>query len=199
MQALFTIASSLLVVSKLPAIFAQSSAICGQFDSIVDGPFTLFNDQFGSGSAISGSQCAEILSLSEDTKTVSWSTNWTWVNGASGGGVKSFANINLNEGVGVQLSKISSIPVSVPASRSGWQLTIRKTSWDWSYDITSTSVADVAYDTFTADTADPNAPNVNEIMVWLANINAGPISSAFNAQGQAVPVSSNINLESHTW
>ena len=123
--------------------------------------------------------------------------------------MKSFANINLNEGVGVQLSDVSSIPVSTYRSLYLDQFACRwtetngdrtvKTTWDWSYDITSSSVADVAYDTFTADTADPNAANVNEIMVWLANINAGPISSTFNAQGQAVPAVSNINLEGHTW
>ena len=28
----------------------DTSVICGQFDSLVIGPYTLFNDQFGSGS-----------------------------------------------------------------------------------------------------------------------------------------------------
>lgn len=90
-----------------------STVICGQFDSLVEGPFTLFNDQFGSGSAASGSQCAQVTSLGADS--VSWKTNWTWADGASGGGVKSFANIQQDQGVGVQLSAISSIPVRLLA------------------------------------------------------------------------------------
>ena len=36
-------------------------------------------------------------------------------------------------------------------------------------------------------------------MVWLANINAGPISATFDAEGQAVPVASDVDLEGHTW
>ena len=76
-------------------------------------------------------------------------------------------------------------------------LSITKSTWEWSYDITSDSVADVAYDLFTSTS--PNGDNVNEIMVWLANINAGPISAVFNAQGQAVPAMTNVELEGHTW
>lgn len=41
--------------------------------------------------------------------------------------------------------------------------------------------------------------NVNEIMVWLANFNSGPISAVFNAEGQAVPAVANVNLEGHSW
>jgi hypothetical protein len=36
-------------------------------------------------------------------------------------------------------------------------------------------------------------------MIWLANFNAGPISSVFSASGQAVPAASNINIAGHTW
>lgn len=58
-------------------------------------------------------------------------------------------------------------------------------------------VADVAYDLFTANTA--GGANVNEIMIWLANYNAGPISATYNSSGQPVPVASNISLGGHTW
>lgn len=58
-------------------------------------------------------------------------------------------------------------------------------------------MADVAYDLFTSTS--PDGDNVNEIMIWLANINAGPISAVFNAQGQAVPAMMNVELEGHTW
>ncbi|KAJ7485250.1 hypothetical protein FB451DRAFT_1168553 [Mycena latifolia] len=40
---------------------------------------------------------------------------------------------------------------------------------------------------------------VNEIMVWLANFNAGPISAQFNSAGQPVPIVSNLSLAGHTW
>lgn len=40
---------------------------------------------------------------------------------------------------------------------------------------------------------------MNEIMIWLANFNAGPISSAYNSSGQPVPVASGISLAGHTW
>lgn len=72
-----------------------------------------------------------------------------------------------------------------------------QSTWEWSYDITSTAVADVAYDLFTSTS--PNGDNINEIMVWLANINAGPISAVFNAEGQAVPAISNVEIEGNTW
>jgi hypothetical protein len=36
-------------------------------------------------------------------------------------------------------------------------------------------------------------------MIWLANINSGPISANYNAEGQAVPIVSNISLEGYIW
>ncbi|KAL5486334.1 hypothetical protein ACEPAI_7380 [Sanghuangporus weigelae] len=154
----------------------DTSILCGQFDSAIEGPYTLFLDQFGSSGATSGSQCAQVTALSGSA--ISWTTNWTWT---GGNGVKSFSNINLDANIGRQLNEIQSL----------------QSTWEWSYGITSTSVADVAYDLFTSTS--PNGDNINEIMIWLANINAGPISAVFNAQGQAVPAVTNISLEGHTW
>lgn len=58
-------------------------------------------------------------------------------------------------------------------------------------------MADVAYDLFTSNTA--GGSNVNEIMIWLANFNAGPISATYNSNGTPAPVASNIALAGHTW
>lgn len=58
-------------------------------------------------------------------------------------------------------------------------------------------MADVAYDLFTSNTA--GGSNVNEIMIWLANYNAGPISAVYNSDGTPKPVASNVNIAGHTW
>jgi len=61
----------------------------------------------------------------------------------------------------------------------------------------SSIVADVAFDIFTSSTS--GGANVNEIMIWLANYNAGPISSQYNSDGTPKAVASNISLGGHTW
>ncbi|KAJ6487892.1 glycoside hydrolase family 12 protein [Mycena sanguinolenta] len=153
----------------------DTTSHCGLFDSVVAGSYSLLLDQWGASGATSGSDCANLVSLSGTT--VAWKSVWTW-NG--GNGVKSFTDINVNSGLNQQLSAISTIP----------------STWDWSYS-TSSIVADVAYDLFTSNTAGGSA--VNEIMIWLANFNAGPISAQFNSAGQAVPIVSNLSLAGHTW
>jgi xyloglucan-specific endo-beta-1,4-glucanase len=100
----------------------------------------------------------------------------------------------------VPISKIKSIP----------------SAWSWSY-TGSGLTADVAYDLFTSNSA--GGSEAYEMMIWLANINAGPISryvlsrcpihspvssrslrkqirlltlfrSAYSADGKAVPIGS---------
>ncbi|EMD36642.1 hypothetical protein CERSUDRAFT_124208 [Gelatoporia subvermispora B] len=159
-----------------PRATVDTSAHCGQWDTVSASPYSLLLDQWGASGATSGSQCAHITNLSGDT--IAWQTNWTWTGGS---GVKSFSNIQLDDGINQQLSAISSMP----------------TTWDWSQSSSGTVVADVAYDLFTANTA--GGANVNEIMVWLANFNAGPISAQYSAQGQPVPVASDISIAGHTW
>jgi xyloglucan-specific endo-beta-1,4-glucanase len=58
-------------------------------------------------------------------------------------------------------------------------------------------VADVAYDLFTSYT--PHGSNVNEIMVWVANYNSGPIAEAYDASGNAIKTASNINIDGLQW
>ncbi|KDR66527.1 hypothetical protein GALMADRAFT_147761 [Galerina marginata CBS 339.88] len=154
----------------------DTSSHCGTWDSVTAGPYSLNLDQWGISGA-SGSDCASLTSLNGNT--IAWKTTWKWT-GGNANGVKTYTDIQLNNGLNKQLSAIKSIPVV----------------WNWSQSSTGTVKADVAYDLFTASSAGGN--NVNEIMVWLANINVGPISSSYGANG-ANPVATNIALAGHTW
>lgn len=153
----------------------DTSQHCGQWDTVTAGVYTMFVNLWGISGA-TGSQCSQITSLSGST--IAWKTTWQW---SGGSGVKSFSNVQLDDGVGIQLGEISNMP----------------TSWDWSYDISSGAVANVAYDLFTANTSDGD--NVNEIMIWLANYNAGPISATYGADGNPTPVASNLSIAGQTW
>ncbi|KAI0041482.1 glycoside hydrolase family 12 protein [Auriscalpium vulgare] len=133
-------------------------------------------DQWGASGASSGSDCAKLTSVSGTT--VAWTTNWSWTGGS---GVKSFTNIQLDVGLNKQLSQIKSIP----------------TVWNWSQTTQGSIVADVAYDLFTSATS--GGSNANEIMIWMANFNAGPISAVYMSNGQPQPVASSINVAGHTW
>lgn len=84
----------------------DTTVYCGQWDSVAAGSYSLLLDLWGESGATSGSQCSHLTSI--DGSTVSWTTNWTWVGGT---GVKSFSNIQLNEGINTQVSAISSMPV----------------------------------------------------------------------------------------
>ncbi|KAJ7472337.1 glycoside hydrolase family 12 protein [Mycena galericulata] len=162
--------------SPTPAVEERATTLCGQWDTAVEGGYTLYLDQWGLSSATSGSDCASVTSVSGTT--VAWTTTWTWTGGS---GVKSFTNIGANNGLNQKLSAITSIPAV----------------WTWSQSTSGTVVADIAFDLFTSTTSGGSA--VNEIMIWLANINAGPISATYNSAGQPVPIVSNLSLAGHTW
>ena len=85
----------------------DTSSHCGQWDTVTAGQYSLLLDLWGESGATSGSQCANLVSLSGST--VSWKTTWTWTGGT---GVKSFTNMQLNQGLNKQLSAITSMPVS---------------------------------------------------------------------------------------
>ncbi|KAK1220337.1 hypothetical protein PQX77_016908, partial [Marasmius sp. AFHP31] len=95
--------------------------------------------------------------------------------------VKSYTNINLNEGLNKQLSEVNSIPVD----------------WRWSQSSSGNIILNVAFDLFTSDT--PGGVDANEIMIWVGNFGAGPISYQYNADGSPKPIVSNINLAGQTW
>ncbi|KAL5532295.1 hypothetical protein ACEPAF_5864 [Sanghuangporus sanghuang] len=114
-----------------------------------------------------------------------------------------FLNLwGISGATGSQCSQITSLTDSAIAWETTWQwsgatISSMPTSWEWSYDISSDAVADVAYDLFTANTADGD--NVNEIMIWLANYNAGPISATYGSDGNPTPVASDISIAGQTW
>ncbi|KAI7094836.1 hypothetical protein KC352_g39316, partial [Hortaea werneckii] len=56
--------------------------------------------------------------------------------------------------------------------------------------------ADVAYDMFTSSSADGSEEF--EVMVWLANLNAGPISSSYSASGGAETIAT-LNVAGYDW
>ncbi|KAF2120139.1 endoglucanase A precursor [Lophiotrema nucula] len=128
--------------------------ICGQWDSVVTGSYTLYQDLWGESAATSGSQCSGVDGLSGST--IKWHTKWSWAGGSSS--VKSFANI-----------------VTTITQKSLSSITSLASTWKYSYTGTSI-VADVAYDIFTSSTASGSAEY--EVMIWLAALGgAGPISA----------------------
>jgi xyloglucan-specific endo-beta-1,4-glucanase len=87
----------------------RATTVCGQYDTVAAGSYTLYTDLWGEGGATSGSQCSTLESVDGDT--VAWSTEWTWTGGT---GIKSFSNIQLDVGINQQLSAITTMPVRFP-------------------------------------------------------------------------------------
>lgn len=58
-------------------------------------------------------------------------------------------------------------------------------------------MADVVYDFFTSNTA--GGANAVEIMVWLASINAEPISYEYDYSGKPLAIENNVGINGHTW
>lgn len=101
------------VLASQIALFAcAASALskresCGLWDTIHAGPYTIYQNVWGSRAATSGRQCSSLNYVSGDH--VSWNTVWDWQGGP--GSVKSFANVELKFSTR-QLGSISSIPTT---------------------------------------------------------------------------------------
>jgi len=150
---LAALAASVTVAAPINSI-ERRDEICGQWDTVVEGQYTLYQDLWGKSAATSGSQCSTADSISGTT--LAWHTEWTWSGGSAS--VKSYANAVVKM-TATKLSKLSTIP----------------TTWKWSY-TGSDIVADVSYDSFLGST--PTGSADYEVMVWLAALGgAGPISS----------------------
>ncbi|KAG2049789.1 glycoside hydrolase family 12 protein [Suillus hirtellus] len=160
---------------KVHARAVDTTLLTGKWDSAQAGQYSLSNDFWNEQNADWGSQESQITSFSGST--IGWTTTYTWTGGYQ---VKTFTNVQLNTGINQQLSAFSSMP----------------TIWQWTQS-TDEVQADVAYDLFTSWS--PGGSDVNEIMIWLANINSGPISYNYNAEGDAIPIVTNIPLEDYTW
>lgn len=136
-------------------IQARATSICGQWDSVETGAYTVYQDLWNEASG-TGSQCTTVDAVDDANGVLSWSTSWSWSGNSSQ--VKSYANAVTNFTI-MTLADISSIP----------------SVWSWSYD-GSDVVADVAYDMFTSSSA--SGSDEYEVMVWLDALGgAGPISS----------------------
>ncbi|CAK5272443.1 unnamed protein product [Mycena citricolor] len=168
-------AAAVPVENALEARAVDTSSHCGQYDSVQAYPYILYLNQWGIGKGISGSDCAHVQSLNK--AVISWATTWSWTGGS---GIKSYTTIGLQKGVNQPISSIHKIA----------------SFWNWQQDKTGV-VADVAYDMFTSTSA--GGKNVNEIMIWLANFNSGPISFHWTAQGQAIPIATGLSFAGHTW
>ena len=148
---LTTTLAAALTASATP-LLPRATEMCGDWDNVAVQDYTLYNNLWGKGSATSGSQCTTLDGSSGST--IKWHSAWSWAGGQYN--VKSYPNVVVKS-QNVALSKIKSIP----------------STWSWSYTGTGL-VTNVAYDLFTSDTA--GGAEKFELMVWLANINAGPIS-----------------------
>lgn len=126
--------------------------MCGDWDNVVVNDYTLYNNLWGKGAATSGSQCTTLDGVSGST--IKWHSAWSWAGGQYS--VKSYPNVVVKTQQ-VPISKVASIP----------------STWKWDY-TGKNLVTNVAYDVFTSATA--GGKEQYELMVWLANINAGPIS-----------------------
>lgn len=58
-------------------------------------------------------------------------------------------------------------------------------------------MADVTYDLFTSYSA--WGSNLHEVMIWLANFNAQPLSYNYDEYGKAVPIATNIAVGDYKW
>jgi len=78
----FTVAAiaglaSLAAAAPTQTIEERSTQICGQWDSVQTGSYTLYQDLWNEASG-TGSQCTTYNTLSGNT--ISWSTKWSWAN-----------------------------------------------------------------------------------------------------------------------
>ncbi|KAF3009789.1 hypothetical protein E8E13_009999 [Curvularia kusanoi] len=137
-------------IQQSELVSRQAASLCGQYSYYAANGYEFNNNNWGKGSASSGSQCTTVQSTS--SSGVSWSTTWNWQGGQDN--VKSYANAGKQFARGLNVGKIKSLQTSI--------------TWDYQpRDIR----ANVAYDVFTA--ADPNHDKSSgdyELMVWLARI-----------------------------
>ncbi|KAI6837881.1 hypothetical protein KC366_g6649 [Hortaea werneckii] len=151
----------------------SATSDCSQYGETTVGNYIVYNDLWGQDNG-SGSQCVTVTGVTDDS--LEWSTTWSWSDNKND--VKSYSNAVVDTD-SVQLSSIKSM----------------QSSWDWKYTGGSLT-ADVAYDMFTSSSADGSEEF--EVMVWLANLNAGPISSSYSASGGAETIAT-LNVAGYDW
>lgn len=145
-------ASGMAMLATASPLSRRANEMCGDWDNVVVNDFTLYNNLWGKGAASSGNQCTTLDG--NDGTTIKWHSTWSWAGGENS--IKSFPNVVVKTEA-VPISQIKSIP----------------SKWTWTYS-GQNLVADVAYDLFTSN--EKGGDERYELMVWLANINAGPIA-----------------------
>jgi xyloglucan-specific endo-beta-1,4-glucanase len=109
MKTTFNLVTALLIsyarANPVSTLAQRSTTWCGSWGSVQAGPYVVYHNNWGAGSATSGQQCTTFESL--DGNSVSWSTSWTWQGGSWN--VKSYSNVALEQ-VYKPLSSVNSIP-----------------------------------------------------------------------------------------
>jgi xyloglucan-specific endo-beta-1,4-glucanase len=140
------------VENSVTPVRRQAASLCSQYAYYAANGYEFNNNNWGKGSASSGSQCTTVKSTSGSG--VSWSTQWNWQGGNDN--VKSYANVGKQFAKGLKVSNIKSLQTSI----------------QWDYQPRDNVRANVAYDVFTA--ADPNHDKSSgdyELMVWWVTPN----------------------------
>jgi xyloglucan-specific endo-beta-1,4-glucanase len=82
----------------------RATTLCGQWDSVQTGGYTVYNNLWGASSG-SGSQCLTVDGMSNGL--LKWSSTWSWSGGPYS--VKSYANAVV-QAPAARASSISSMP-----------------------------------------------------------------------------------------
>lgn len=91
--------------SRTHALEKRATKVCGQWDSVETGGYTIYNNLWGRDEATSGSQCMTVDDITNGL--VQWSTTWSWQGGPLH--VKSYPNAVL-KAPAARVSTVSSIP-----------------------------------------------------------------------------------------
>jgi len=83
-----------------------ADAYLGQWDHVSTGPYSLCLNQWGKQNASSGTACASFTFV--DGINTAWKTTWTWTGDYA---IKSYTNMQLDQGLNKRLSDIKEIPV----------------------------------------------------------------------------------------
>lgn len=91
------------VASPTPTLEKRATTICGQWDTVATGTYTIYQDLWG----ISGYTCSQCTS--DTSNSLVWPTSWSWSGGSSQ--VKSYANAGLTIAA-KRVPAISKIPTT---------------------------------------------------------------------------------------
>jgi xyloglucan-specific endo-beta-1,4-glucanase len=97
------------VSQSVTPVRRQAASLCSQYAYYAANGYEFNNNNWGKGSASSGSQCTTVQSTSGSG--VSWSTSWTWQGGQDN--VKSYANVGKQFARGIKVKNVKSMPTNI--------------------------------------------------------------------------------------